>query len=175
MADKESRPYERLWSVLQALALLCAGVFPMLVNLFMHHPEERIVSRSPATPIPRDTITSRVISLPEPGDKVGSAGLQYNSESRQLRFERSGHQRSLRALASLPEKDTGWHLEAITQKGAHDKWQELSLLKGEQEQAIGSSFIELFEGTNEFMVRFGNAKGEKFSYPVRVQCFSSRD
>ena len=119
------------------------------------------------------TITSRVVSLPSPRSEPHGQRVDIEVETRQMRFEKSWMEPStahLRAPASAKED---WLLVGIVRK-ADDGWESVPLVQNHQRQTLGSVFVELEEGVNEFKVTFRNKKGRESSYPILVRHFKKR-
>lgn len=99
------------------------------------------------------SITSRVITIPGPAfrNKFGALN-QWNeeleSETRQIRFEWG--------LSSEPREE--WRLSTIERKTHEGAWESVSLVSNEFGMPIGSVYIELAQGDNEFSAEVVSAK-----------------
>jgi hypothetical protein len=123
------------------------------------------------------TITSRVVMLPSPRSEPHGQRVDLEIETRQLRFEKSWVEASYavpgqgRSIASIASGD--WLLTGIQRKSA-DGWEKVQLVQNHKHEALGSVFVELEEGVNEFRVIFRNKRGRESSYPVLIRHFRKR-
>jgi len=114
------------------------------------------------------SITSRVVSLPAPS-ALGTA-LKLEVETRQMRFERGWattvglEVNAGRAPASTKE----WMLDGIERR-VGKTWEKVPLVRNEDHEIVGSSFVELENGTNEFRVTYRDSRGHTTVHPVRIK------
>jgi hypothetical protein len=164
-----------LWVALQALSLASillapiwlqwGGVKPVTGRRVPRTPDSLYAAEQAATLKPV-TITSRTVTLPEP-DAPPSGVLRVKTA--QVRFEwirrdSGAGQDGIRSPASKP----AWSLVKIERR-EEKEWIDVSLLRGESNQVLGSSFLELDSGMNEFRISFKSAAGPLKSYPLRVR------
>ena len=172
---------ENLWLPVQIVALVAILFSTVLAGTHPTPPKENTTEsdtveapsafQKTSVALPKESrprsITSRVVVLPAPEQASISAGLSVEIETRQLRFERNpSNSVSLRSPASRASSPK-WKLARI-RKRAGGAWESVPLIENESNQPLGSVFIELDEGWNEFEVLFRDGRGREASYPVRV-------
>lgn len=182
---------ERLWVGVQVLALVAvlvsAGLSGRLTNReqrTLASAETDVVKIETYRPLSLEspsarpsTITSRVVVLPVPldGNDV-DRGFTIDVETRQFRFERPTAAEFGKAFskirAGVPQRMPAalktWRLEGIEKK-SRGNWEAVLLVRNDAAQTLGSVFVELSSGINEFRVLFVDENGAKLSYPVRVR------
>lgn len=185
------RQLETLWSILQVGALASIVFVSVQANVRGRPAQPVMVSEAETTspaatnlavrtaPLrrvsanPQKNITSRVVPLPNPNVAASTSPLELEVETRQMRFERSGFA-EVRAVANMKRGPASvgsapaWNLLEIRRKQG-EGWESVPLVRNDVAQTLGSVFVELEEGLNEFVVIYGDVKGKKLSYPVRVQ------
>jgi len=171
----------RLWLPIQSIALISAIVSPILFkveeqDMFNRGLSERKIIPNLAVsyrPVKPSTITSNILRLPLPiaGDALPS--VTVNFQARQLRFEaelsKAQWAPEIRSPASVPSfaKGSEWSLEKIEKKLPNGNLEAVELVSGNS-AIVGSTYVELSDGENEFVVTFKNLEGEEKSYPVKV-------
>ena len=168
----------RMWSAFQVL-----GLFTMIVTpLWMHHDIDVVASGSGSSKIfdsdrlDSSSISSRVLFLPEPALLLSSSAsqLEFSVETKQLRFQKVALPASnplagsKRDIASVTKNSAKWNLVQIERHTEDNAWERVELVASENEQNLGSVFVELNEGSNEFRVTFEGMHGRRSTYPVRV-------
>jgi hypothetical protein len=182
-----------LWFVIQLLALSVAVITPAFLKSRPDQSTKGNFNGGEASTMGKVTtllpvksandenreaaITSQVLLLPNPATSSPAAfQSDYELSSRQLRFERVAQMRevsnddSLRSPSSLKSPDSEWILDRIERKDPRSKsWESISLIRGESNNPIGSIYVELFNGENEFQIRFKNNHGSEKSYGVKIR------
>ncbi|MBS1984389.1 MAG: hypothetical protein JST16_09460 [Bdellovibrionales bacterium] len=173
---------ERLWSLVQFLAL--GGIFVSMLlsgRSKIAGPRDWTASEDPTlsqnisaavvpakvSALPR-SITSRVVVLPQPA--ANGRGVEIEVETRQFRFERSSRVANalpLRQPAAVTDQDS-WKLFKIERRNG-SVWESVGLIRNDFQQTLGSVFVELEAGVNEFVVIFRDRQGREASYPVRIK------
>lgn len=119
------------------------------------------------------TITSRVVSLPVPQLRSPSSiKLDLEVETGQLRFEKNWTE-APRQPSSLKNGEDFWSLVQIHRK-LNEGWESVALVQNHQKQNLGSVFVELDDGVNEFRVVFRDPQGHESSYPVVIRHVKKR-
>jgi len=152
---------EAAWVLLQCLALLAILFTPIWIRPSssgslserfkkIRYTEEESVERRPTS------ITSRVLVIPGPGFRQQMASSNewsetLEAETRQVRFEW--------ALSSESQEE--WRLSSITRKNTEGAWEDVSLVWNEEGAPIGSVYIELGQGQNDFVAQMISAKTKK--------------
>jgi hypothetical protein len=176
---------EKLWLLIQVLALGAIVFSPFLTHESRRPSSEEEGAGDPHSAVilsitsgvrreVQPSITSRVVQLPVPASTSGSLpALDLDVETRQLRFERGATARAssgLRRPASIaPGAD--WELVAIRKRLEGQTWEDVELVRNDFHRTLGSVFVELDEGLNDFSVVYRSPRGQTVSYLVRVRHF----
>jgi hypothetical protein len=121
---------------------------------------------------PRGDISSRVVVLPHPASSDDTV-LNVVISTKQVRFERSSiaaetpvsfESANLRSPASHSQViNAHWDLEKLERK-VGDSWESVTLIG----DALGSDYLELRLGVNEFRVTFSGPRGTTKVFPIFV-------
>lgn len=154
---------EAAWVLLQCMALLAILFTPIWIR---PNPSGSVAERIRKLGHSGDgsggagrrptSITSRVLVIPGPGFLKQSLGASewsetLEAETRQIRFEWG--------LGIEPYQE--WRLSSITRKNTEGSWEDVSLVWNEDGSPIGSVYIELAKGQNDFVAKMVSAKTKK--------------
>ena len=147
---RKRKVVEAAWVLLQSFALLAILFMPLWIRQTPGTLSERFkniqhIDEAPDRDRRPTSITSRVITIPGPAFRNSFGSLnewseELESETRQIRFEWG--------LSSEPKEE--WRLANIERKTSQGTWENVSLVSNEFGMPIGSVYVELVKGSNEF-------------------------
>lgn len=167
---------KQLWTVIQSGALVCAIIAPVLFKVDSQRPRmtQSVAIREITLPIERKEhlLSSEVLHLPSPLEMQPDSDLHYEFQAKQIRFEsRGGTQRS---LASIRGSIESWKLARLERLEADGSKIVFDLFENE-EREVSSSFVELSEGENVYLVTFLDARRHEKKIRVRIKHFKKSD
>lgn len=124
----------------------------------------QLVTKNVIKPV---TITSEILSLPNPNHSMDPTLVKLASRYKQVRFQRNwldnvekGRQPANVGVASDWTLETLWHRVG-------DRFEAVPLI-GSDARAISSVYVELNQGKNDFVVVYKSRRGEERKVNFRV-------
>lgn len=166
----------QLWTVIQSGALVCAIISPVLfkVDSQRSRMSQSASIREITLPIERKEhlLSSEVLHLPSPLEMSPNTDLHYEFQAKQIRFEsRAGN---LRSPASLTRGKEGWKLARLERVEGDGSKVVFDLFENEDRE-VSSSFVELTEGENLYVVTFLDTRRNEKKIRVRIKHFKKSD